>query len=405
MHAVSSTSQFKNLLEELQPAEAISLVMPTVEASREVEQNRIRFRNLVKQIVIQLTQLGMAEQAAERKLKPFTDRYNDGLFWQHQSKGLAAYLVGGEAVYHHLLHSPDELVTVGKHYFVTPLATDVSRHQTGIALALTWDAAKLYRVSRTEWEEVDDELFPVTLREIVLPPDTEEQLQMRSQQSAVGPGVQYHGQGEGEAIIESDRWLFLSEVGKRLNKELEDNDRTVYLAATEDVAGHFFSSTDFEAQGDSSRSTSKKSVVEVRLSPSQLTEEQLKQRVRNWMVVERTAADGNEEAESGDSRQLDKRLGTALSQGLATREISEALHAAAIGRVEELIYNASQRTWGTWDSDQLQATVSKDQSCPGQECIELVNMTILKTWQTGGRVQAVANTALGLTPLAAFFRY
>jgi hypothetical protein len=392
MQVVSSTTEFQEMIDGTFD-HAVSLVMPTIETSREVEQNRIRFKNLMKLAVQQLVEGGMGEQAAEQYLKPFMERYHDGQFWQHQTQGLAAYLLDGEATYHHLLHSPDELVTVGEHCYLTPLAVDVSLHQRVLLLSLTWDEARLFDVTLKSWEELENDQFPVALRDLLLPPDTEEQLQFRTQQVAIGPDVHFHGQGEGEDIIESDRRLYLGEVGKRLNKVLETNTRRLFLAATEEVAGHFFAGTDFTARDESQPSHDKYQVVELRLSPAGLNEEQLKQRVRKELT------------EPEDSARLGERLGTALSQGLATRDVTEALHAAATARVEELIFDPSQRAWGTWDADHLQAEVLGSRNCPDQKCMELVNLAILKTWQTGGKVQAVSDLSVGLSPLAAFFRY
>ena len=69
----------------------VSLYMPTVRAGTEVQQNTIRFRNLLRQAEEQLGELRVRVPDAERLLAPAAAMLDDADLWRQQNDGLAVF--------------------------------------------------------------------------------------------------------------------------------------------------------------------------------------------------------------------------------------------------------------------------------------------------------------------------
>ena len=375
MQSITSSSELTELIDHAQ-ANSLSLLMPTLRTSREVGQNAIRFKNLLKKAVQQLVKSGSSERDAEQRLASLFAKQHDDRFWQHQACGLAVYFAEGVEVTIGLHHSPEERVVVGEHFYITPLAVEVSTYQELTVLALSWDEARLYEASRNAFEAVDTDLFPVALRDVVLPPDGEDQLQFRTQQGAGGDGAMFHGQGQGEAILQADRRQFLIEVARRMESLYGTGYRSLMLVATNEVAGHLTATTDLKPRHL------------INASPDGLKLQQLREKV----IQELDSLEGKQE--------WGEQLGSALAQGKATTDLSEILTAATLGRVAQLFVKPRELVWGTWDEERMRADV-KDSA----DKIELVNLAIIKTLQAAGEIIATDEGVLANTPMAAMFRY
>ncbi len=63
----------------------VSIFMRTERTGREIQQNPIRLKNLVKEAEDRLHQLGV--RSSESLLKPVTELIDDGAFWRRQGDG------------------------------------------------------------------------------------------------------------------------------------------------------------------------------------------------------------------------------------------------------------------------------------------------------------------------------
>ena len=68
----------------------VSIFMPTERAGREVQQNPIRLKNLVREAEELLHELGV--RSVDSITKPAHDLLSDGSFWRHQGDGLVLFL-------------------------------------------------------------------------------------------------------------------------------------------------------------------------------------------------------------------------------------------------------------------------------------------------------------------------
>ena len=382
-----STLQSTTRLDELanhQQSESISIIMPTEKSGRQVQQNAIRFKNLLNEVVTRFVSMGTSEHAAEGRIAALREYQRDDTFWQHQSEGLALYFCGGQLSTVQLQHSPEPLVTIADHYFITPVAADSSKSQQNIVLTVTWEEAKLYNAVRGQLEPHDREQFPVVIRDVVLPPDAEEQLQVRTQRGgASGSGAaMFHGQGEGEQMIKSDRKRFLAEVGRRLEEVFNGIPEDLIVIGTDEVIGHLKATTELSK------------AKTITASPASMDQNQLSQRVEAFL---------SNEPDLGCADRLEQ-FGNAMAHGKGSKDLPEIIRAALEGRVSDLIINPDKRIWGSWNAETQTASIAEERANEGI-VVELVNMAVVLSLRTGALVIADTASQLGPEPAAAIFRY
>ncbi len=350
---------------------SISMIMPTYRAGRQVKQNAIRFKNLLSTVVVKLVEQGESEHAANHRLRSLFNLAREDEFWQHQSSGLAVYLTDdGRITAIALCEEPPELAIVSTHFYLVPVVLEAAGNKDYRVLTLSWEEARLYSANRSHVRAVENRQFPVVLRDVILPPDTEDQLQFRTQGQGNGlRSTMFHGQGKGEGMIESDRKRFLAEVGRRLNNLLEQPPLSLILVGTAEVQGEFLSESNFEP------------LYRILTSPDGLNEQELFQRVLS--VV-------NEDDSTQASERLVEQLGTALAAGRGSRDLEKIVEAAAEGRVQTLLVSRKLKT----DGQEL-----GEKECPP------ANLAVIRTLQTDGNIIAVSSDVLDTADVAAIYRF
>ncbi len=354
---------------------SISVLMPTERAGRQVQQNAIRFKNLVNDVAEQLDFEG-----ADAVLNPLRALQNDNEFWQHQTEGLAVYACSGEMTKVKLPRSVEPTVYINDNFFVVPLAIQYAQQSEAQVLSLTWDQARTFRLTGESLEEIDDDKFPVTMSDVVLAPDREVQIQNRSHREGGADTAMFHGHGAGEESKENDRRHFFNEVGMRIEKVLASSGLPLVLVATEEVAGAFSKWTDCEPSARVAGSSAQMDDNELfRLIESHISRDALK---------------------TTDEDKLREKLGTAMANKLACSGIESVLSAAFTGRVEQLLIAGEPRIWGVWDAGN--AHVDHHQEGVGSE---LINAAVIQTLRAGGSIVPYSENELEGTSVAAMLRY
>ncbi|MFO7537977.1 MAG: hypothetical protein R6X32_07945, partial [Chloroflexota bacterium] len=125
----------------------LSLYMPTHQAGPErYEENRIRFKNLLKKAETGLSEAnlpGMKARDVARLLEPVTGLLENGRFWAHQSQGLAIFLNFDNAYTYNLPLSFEEMVIVGQRFHIKPLLPLFAGNGRFFLLALSQNQVRL----------------------------------------------------------------------------------------------------------------------------------------------------------------------------------------------------------------------------------------------------------------------
>ena len=125
----------------------LSLYQPTHRRHPENDQDRIRFRNLVKQMEESLRQK-YPKRDIKSLIKPFEALADDRMFWNHTADGLAILSAPGTFRVYTLQRPVAELVVVADSFHTKPLMRITQSAERYQILALSRDAFKIFEGNR-----------------------------------------------------------------------------------------------------------------------------------------------------------------------------------------------------------------------------------------------------------------
>jgi len=99
----------------------VSIYQPTHRAGSEIQQDPIRFKNLLTEAEERLESTGMRSADARRMLEPAGKLLSDSMFWQHQGDSLAVFIADGFLEWYHLPVQVDEMAVVNRRFHLKPL--------------------------------------------------------------------------------------------------------------------------------------------------------------------------------------------------------------------------------------------------------------------------------------------
>lgn len=367
------------------PGRCVSIFLPTHRAGSGVQENPIRFRNLVREAERRLGDAGLRTPEVGRLLEPLLGLLEDGSFWQHQGDGLAAFRAEDLVRTYRLgVPLPEVVVAADRFHLkpLLPLLTDTRFY----VLALSQNQVRLYRGTPQTLAEVPLGGVPTSLAEALKYDDPQRQLQFHTGAPAAGGrrAAIFHGHAvQDNAKDNVLRFFQLVDAG--LHAHLRDERAPLVLAGVEYLlplyrqANHYAHLVDGGVTGN----------------PDGVSAQAL--HARAWPLADAVFR-ARREAHAARYRAL---AGT----GLASSVLADVLPAAHQGRVELLFVAAGEERWGTVDAQRGIVRV-RAQPEPGDE--DLLNVAALQTLVRGGTVYAVEPAEVpgdARDGLAAVFRY
>lgn len=139
---------------KLQDSLFLSLYMPMARSFPDQEQNRIRYRNLLRQLREQLGS-GNNSSADPALLEPFDALLHDDDLWSQPRDGLA--VIGGEGLFKvfSLHQTVEESVRIDQQPYLKPLLRVSQSAGTYQVLCVTRDAVRLFQGDQHVLDEVD----------------------------------------------------------------------------------------------------------------------------------------------------------------------------------------------------------------------------------------------------------
>lgn len=367
----------------------VTIYMPTHSFGREMQQDPIRFRNLISEAQEQLQHSGMRSPDARKMLAPLEKFQDDGHFWQHQSDGLAIFLSSGSYNTFRLPARFDELLVVAPRYHIKPLLPLLTGDGQFFVLALSQNAVRLFNGTRFSINEVDLGETPTSLDEALRFDDPESQLQYHTATSAPGAkgrrSAHYFGQGVGVNDSKTDLLRFFHKLDDGVSDLLAEEKAPLVLAGVDYLLPVY-------QQASSYPSLLSEGIAG---NPEQLSKEDLHQRA--WEIVEPIYQAAQQEA-----REKYHRLeGSGSDQ--ASHDLKEIVRAAHHGRIETLFVALSRQRWGVFFPQENRLELHAE---PRPESQDLLDYAAAHTMWNGGSVFANAPGAMPLgTELAAILRY
>lgn len=370
----------------LQPHEGpcVSIFLPTHRTGREMAQDRIRLKNLLRQAESELEGVAIRDGTPASILQPARDRLTDRPeFWENLSDGLAFFLAPGFQRTFRVPLDFTELVVVAGAFHVKRLLPLVGGDGRFHVLALSQNHVRLLTGTRFSVEELAPEGLPRSLAEALWVDDDEKSLQMRS---AGASGAQrramFHGHGAGDETEKTNLLRFFRRVDDGLRDHLDGSATPLVLAGVE----HYFPLY---------REVSKHpALVEAGIagSPEQLTAQELHDRA--WAIMEPRFLKEQEDA-LGRYRASHSRTSDA---------IEEILPAAHHGRVDTLFVTRGHQAWGAYVPGDGGKVLLHDAYEHGDR--DLLDIAAAATLKTGGRVFALESGDVpGHAVVAALLRY
>ncbi len=371
----------------------ISIFMPSIEKSQEVRQNAIRFKNLINQAEQLLLQAGMEQKEADAFLAPAVDLLDDGMFWQHQSSGLAVFIAKDFFQTHALRMEPEENVTLADRFTIKPLLPMLREDEEFYILTVSQNQVHMFRATQQEVEPVEVPNMPKSLVEAEGEDVSDNNVSFHT--STAEPGSR-HGGGERPAIFygygqgeeDRDKRLvnFFHKVDKAVSAYLRNDTAPLLLAGVEYHLPLYKEANTYAHLADDIIAGNHDET-----DPDTLREEA-------WQKLAPIFHDNR-----GQVAEQYKMLAGRKDQR-AVKDLKEVVKAAPYGRVEVLFVDKNAKQWGTFDETNIVVKLDNEHK-PGNQ--DLLDFAVAQTLMNGGTVYAVDPDELpeGNTPVAAIFRY
>jgi hypothetical protein len=362
---------------------AVSVHMPTHRAGREIRQDPIRLKTLLREAGERLEADGVQPRAAEAILKPAQERLDDRAFWRHQDAALAVFLAPHFARWYALARPLRERVAVAQRFSLLPLIPALLEDERFYVLALSRKDVRLVRATRDAAVEVDLGELPRTLDDALLHEQPEPGLQHHVG-TAIGAerGGVLHGHETGLDRKESLRQFF-HRIDRGVQPLISPREAPLVLAAVDYVLPIYRDITTHPQLLPES----------ITGNPEGLTAADLG--ARGWELV-RPRLDG-------PRAQAAERYHARAGTGLASEDLAGILPAAQQGRVEELFVAEDAERWGSFDAGSRTVAI-REKSGPGAE--DLLNLAAIHTLEGRGAVWVMRQASVpGGGVVAAVLRY
>jgi hypothetical protein len=159
-----SKDELKTLMSK-QKGPCISMFMPAYRTGAEIQQNQIRFRNLLRKADEKLIANGYRVTEAKAILEPAQGLSGNISFWRQQSGGLAIFISSDVFLHYGLPIDFDELIVVADRFYVKPLLPALSGDGRYYILTLSQKGSRLYEGTKQNIREIQLETIPKNLAE------------------------------------------------------------------------------------------------------------------------------------------------------------------------------------------------------------------------------------------------
>jgi hypothetical protein len=351
-------NQLREQLEALvqhRTSPSISIYMPMELAGPAVEQNPIRFKNLIKKAS---ELLGAENQAM---IAPLEELLTKESFWEERAPGLAVFHSREGTRVLRLPTQIEPLAVVEDRFHLKPVLALLAEPGRFHVLALSQHATRLLEVTRGEVRELPG--LPGSIHATLPAESTRRQLQYHT---GGGDAPIYHGQGVRERREDEDLRRFLRAVSDAVDEAIADKTAPLVLAGVEEITSAF---------------------RELSAHPNIVAEsiEGNVETLSNHELEKRAQAVAKRKLEES-YREAHQRV---VEHGHTDRVISsiaDIVRAASDGRIDTLFVPKDERRWGTFDAATREVSLDDEQT---EANVDLLDLAAVRTFDQGGSVFVV----------------
>lgn len=359
---------------------SISIFMPTHEMGEDVQQDPIRFKNLLKEAEDKLKKAEVSQTKIDELLEGPRKLLERSRFWQQADKGLAVFVTEDMFEYYRVPLKFNEQVMVENHFLITPLIPMITLDGTYTILCLSQQEVRLLRCTRDRVNRLEFEEAPISMEEFQKFDVYEKNLSSAS--GAAGDKSMFHGWGDAgidNKILENYLRRIESEVTSRLRKIRDP----LILAGVDEVVAKYKSYNDYSRLMDGAITT----------NPDPLSDEEVRR--RGWEVIESYFLE--------DMYKDMERYGDLIGSDKQSDNLTQIVEAAYYGKIDSLFVPIGEQSWGRFDEERDTVHHSAEQQNGHHD---LINAAAIKTLTQGGNVYALEKDKMPQNAaIAAIFRY
>jgi hypothetical protein len=351
-------------LAERRQTPCISIYMPTHRSGREIAQNPIRLKNLIRQAELLLEARPADGRLGTGLLEPAWRLLNDPLFGRHPVDGLALFTSEHEFEIMRLPVPFFESVTVADRFYLKPLLAYLNQDMRCFVLALSLNKVRLLEADRTGIKEVECPGLPRSMASVVAADEPEPDLRFHPS-SAGSKTVIFHGHGEGEENVPERLLHFFRACDAAVASFLRLESVPLLLACVEEHAPLYRQVNSYPHLHETL----------IQGNPTTLGDEEIFEQACKVMDSLRMDAE----------RAAAERYQAGKAHGTASNRLAEVLRAASVGRVDSVFIPEGAQVRGIWRPEDGKVVLDNSNGS-GYDLLDVVGV---ETYLTGGRVFAV----------------
>ena len=202
----------------------LSLLMPTHRSTAKMEQDQIRFKNLLRQAEKRANQFQAAKGCLGAGLTSAGQLLQDESFWRRTAEGLALFISSERFLHYRLPLSFDELVVLANRFHIKPLLPLFNADVRFYVLAVSQNEIRLFRCSRFNATQIDLPEIPGGMRE-TLGYDEESGTQLQFHTGTAGSRRQRPAMFHGHAVDSEDRKEEIVQYFRQVDRNVQEIDR------------------------------------------------------------------------------------------------------------------------------------------------------------------------------------
>lgn len=357
----------------------ISITLPTHKKGEEVQQDPIRFKNLLNKAEKELKDRGLKDAEAASFLEKPRELLEDLNFWNHAEEGMAVFINKKMFELFELPYNLSEQVYVNDHFLITPLLPMISLDGSYHILALSQKNLRLLKCNRKDVIDVTPDDIFTNIEEFI---EEKPEIQIQFHTGASNEDAMFFGHGGSEedkkVIVEK----YLRGVEESVTQQVKHVGDPLILAGTEEILPIY-------------RSVNKyKRLLETPIIgyPGEMKDKELQE--AGWKIIKdyflKEMYSAIEQFKDEGSERVSNNL-------------SNIVESTVMGKTDTLFIAKDEVSWGLYDEDKHTVHFSNNSN---GENNELLNWTALRAFEQGGKVFVLPKSEMPhASTIAALFRY
>ncbi len=361
---------------------SVSIYLPTHLKGEEVQQDPIRFKNLLNKAEKKLQEHSdLSQLEIDEMLEKPKDLLNQPEFWQHGDKGMAVFITPEFLETYRVPLDFSEQVLVENHFLITPLLPMITLNGTYCIASLSRKQIRLLRCTRETVAPIELEEIPTSMEEFTKYNVNERHLQHHSGRGE-GQAV-FHGQGGTEDTEEQELINYLKIAENEITDKLRRRNDPLILAGIANTAATYKKFNHYHRTMDET----------IDVNPDPLSDDKLNEKA--WKIIKSHFLE--------DMYRDKERFAVLTGSDKQSDNLSHVVEASYYGKVDSLFVPVGIQSWGHFDAENDTIHHSAEQQ-NGE--YDLINMAAIKTLSQGGNVYALTKDSMPQSAsIAAIFRY